>query len=72
MISTIKLPNKEDLPELLVPPTKILLDPSIKKFNNPAPSGLIVLFSINNGKVQGLSLCLLRAYPSPSGFNGFP
>ena len=70
IISNIKLPSKDVLPELLVPATKIVLEPSIKKLNKPAAKPLSILYLINKGSVHGFSLCLLIEYANPSGERG--
>src|SRR3989338_8571161 len=71
IISTIKPLKSELFPELLVPAISIVLVPSIRKLSSPAAVGLIIFALINNGSVHGLSLCLLKEYANPVGFNGF-
>jgi len=71
LISNIKLPSKDVLPDERVPATSKVRAPSIKKLNNPAAKGFTILFLINKGKVQGDSLCLLIEKAKPSGLKGF-
>jgi len=61
IISSIKLPSRLVFPELLVPATRSVLLPSIRKLKSPAVNGLIILFWIKRGSVHGSSLCLLIA-----------
>ena len=71
IISINMLERKLDFPELLVPAIIMDLVPSTRKLINPAARGVIVLYFMNNGRVHGLSLCLLKENARPFGFNGF-
>src|SRR3989344_9496092 len=70
IISTKTEPNKDVFPEDLVPAISKVLAPSIKNDNNPAAKSVIIPVLINNGKVHGLSLCLLIANAVPVAFKG--
>ena len=70
MSSTKIALSKLVFPALLVPAISIDLEPSTMKLMIPAATEFIILVLMNNGRVHGLSLCLLKANASPLGFNG--
>src|SRR3989338_4784364 len=71
IISTSNDPKKDVFPELLVPQTRSVRVPSIKKLIKPAASAVSIFCLINKGRVHGFSLCLLNENASPVGSNGF-